>query len=902
MAEEELKISISTDFKEDGAKKASSSLKDIEKQSETTYKTLDKFRKIDFFAHLTQGIVNASAIIGKLGSAFRGVFSVFSDGIKLNSQFEQINTKLQSLIFTADKSSNIDPFAKWQNSGNIASAVMDELKGLSNKVGFSQFDLGEMFSGFFSTASSHLNMDQAIAVFEKLAYTAKVSGVDINTLKVTLDNVGAGIIQTNNDFGRFLNSLGLGTEELKNAIANGNYAELLINSLAPFEEASNMAGKSFEQIKQEFDSNIKEIKQIVSEPIFKALGDGLDELNKGENLKEIQDALRGLGEEFGKLLKENLTSENIQAAASAISALVQALAMLVQGVKTLGDVAVPDWLFGKENAGWSDLATNFTKGMSELKDLFIDWSGDDEIAKFSDRIRMAKLDVKEELDKLGAVFEGAEFKGFNKDINLSGLDKAISSVRKKYNELFKIEKEIDGLTTFNKLEVKYNDEFMGKFNAELTETYKLLLQLQNYDGIEALIQDDQNAQALNARLEAVANANKGMLNEWLNANEQRAKDYEKTINSLMREEEKLTSKLESEIAKRDNIKANANSQRDSISFDYDEKIRTAGYDKLADYGKFNSDMQAFKNAIEEANKALASGDLSTYERALELAKSINEQWKANEVIGASNSVADYQSRLEQLKQTELSGIDAREQKDLEAHQQKIDQINAEIEAIRQKAQAETEFVNTFKELKDLQVSGKIDFSEEGFSAVREKINAVQDQASNIKGAVNIDASNAISVIEKLKQPTNSTHTVHIKEVRSEAKASGGIIGAFKRKRGKIPGHDMRGSDDVPALLTRGEFVQNVRAVDYYGESFMNALNSLKIPRTALPRFNTGGLVGGYKPLLNTNLMSFKSGGSVKKPSEKNVNLNFILKNGESYKTLTDEESAEAIERYLRGLV
>jgi TP901 family phage tail tape measure protein len=49
-----------------------------------------------------------------------------------------------------------------------------------------------------------------------------------------------------------------------------------------------------------------------------------------------------------------------------------------------------------------------------------------------------------------------------------------------------------------------------------------------------------------------------------------------------------------------------------------------------------------------------------------------------------------------------------------------------------------------------------------------------------------------------------------------------------------------GTDTVPAWLTPGEFVQRKAAVDYYGIPFMNALNSLQIPRF----FAQGGSAGG----------------------------------------------------------
>ena len=212
--------------------------------------------------------------------------------------------------------------------------------------------------------------------------------------------------------------------------------------------------------------------------------------------------------------------------------------------------------------------------------------------------------------------------------------------------------------------------------------------------------------------------------------------------------------------------------------------------------------------------------------------------------------------------------------------------------------------------------------------------------------------------------------MHVKEVKTEAKASGGeILGRFRRRRGKIFGHDLSGKDDVPALLTRGEFVQNVRAVDYYGADFMRALNALKIPKNALPRFATGGLVSakvdtsfiksinanspevqalieelrakfnkekgrGFYSWLNTakkwrniygkeyikvspsgyninyegiakQILSAsyaaKNGGESSNAINRNVNLNFNIGKNQNYSVLSDEATANALERYFKGL-
>lgn len=46
---------------------------------------------------------------------------------------------------------------------------------------------------------------------------------------------------------------------------------------------------------------------------------------------------------------------------------------------------------------------------------------------------------------------------------------------------------------------------------------------------------------------------------------------------------------------------------------------------------------------------------------------------------------------------------------------------------------------------------------------------------------------------------------------------------IRGRAGKLPGHDLQGSDDVPALLTKGEYIIPVDVVDQLGEGFFDKL-------------------------------------------------------------------------------
>lgn len=119
--------------------------------------------------------------------------------------------------------------------------------------------------------------------------------------------------------------------------------------------------------------------------------------------------------------------------------------------------------------------------------------------------------------------------------------------------------------------------------------------------------------------------------------------------------------------------------------------------------------------------------------------------------------------------------------------------------------------------------------------------------------INVNNTAVTQAVAINRQPTSSTHTIYIREVRT--RAEGGVmpqklaVGGTFRGSGRVAGYDATDSDGVNAFLTGGEFVLKRKAVDLYGVNFLNALNSMKIPK---PKgYANGGLVSSVQPQANT---------------------------------------------------
>ena len=76
----------------------------------------------------------------------------------------------------------------------------------------------------------------------------------------------------------------------------------------------------------------------------------------------------------------------------------------------------------------------------------------------------------------------------------------------------------------------------------------------------------------------------------------------------------------------------------------------------------------------------------------------------------------------------------------------------------------------------------------------------------------------------------------------DSNGNGYNIGGFPRKRGYInEGIHTPRADDVPAMLSRGEFVQQKSAVNKYGVNFMERLNKGMVSEEVM-NMNNGGIV------------------------------------------------------------
>jgi len=117
--------------------------------------------------------------------------------------------------------------------------------------------------------------------------------------------------------------------------------------------------------------------------------------------------------------------------------------------------------------------------------------------------------------------------------------------------------------------------------------------------------------------------------------------------------------------------------------------------------------------------------------------------------------------------------------------------------------------------------------------------------------------------------------------------------------GHVSGPGTGTSDSIPARLSDGEYVVKARAVKSLGVGFMNSINNGVVPK--IKKFASGGLVSSMNSALGTS--GLLAGPSLVPVTSSALSagrpLTLVLPNGQTVKTMTDEDTANKLQRELR---
>lgn len=253
---------------------ANASLDAMREKTEKNITTTNSFK---------EAMSKLGAAFSTFGLAVQGIQTLkdiltqpINQAIELNSQYEDLSNSLSSLISINHK--NIDslgnllsPQEKWNLSLEKSKEIINDLKESGLKLGYSMQDMSDMFKSFYSTAGASMGLQEAKEVMEAIGVAAQVSGADIGSLRATLDTLGSGIIDSTTDFGRFAKSLGLTTQSMGEAKAQGKLYNLMLEKLSPLQESLKVQSISYSTAIGRLSSAFDDIKRNALAPYFEAI-------------------------------------------------------------------------------------------------------------------------------------------------------------------------------------------------------------------------------------------------------------------------------------------------------------------------------------------------------------------------------------------------------------------------------------------------------------------------------------------------------------------------------------------------------------------------------------------------------------------------------------------------------
>ena len=274
--------------------------------------------------------------------------------------------------------------------------------------------------------------------------------------------------------------------------------------------------------------------------------------------------------------------------------------------------------------------------------------------------------------------------------------------------------------------------------------------------------------------------------------------------------------------------------------------------------------EAAGQGAETARTALegVTREISTLREALaqqgQLAISVNTD-------AARQGIADLQSSLQAAEMVaKIQADTATAQASVKALQADLDNLDllAKVEADTSQVKADIDALQTLVQNQKLNIPAAADFS-----AARDQLNLFATDARTALSrptshthTVEANTSRAESAINKLERDTYSTHTIRVRKVAENA--LGGLIeplqrfaaggqalasATWGRMAGRVQGPGTDTSDNIPALLSPGEYVIRAASVRRFGQALFDSLNFGQLPSALMPpraAFAAGGLVAG----------------------------------------------------------
>lgn len=249
------------------------------------------------FKNFNSSLVGNIAQVAGAVIAFRGLTSamsgVVSNGFAYNKSLEESKAGLIALsVAVQDKA--IPATERFARANLEASSTLKELQKINSQTPHSLDQTNQIYKAMYvSMSNAGASTKDMIELTRSISIASGAAGIEFNSLLAGVDGLATGTVLANSDLGRFLSSLGLTNETLKES---KDVVGLLTNKLKDFKAMNTMA-EATSNFRNEWDS----LTASMTTDVFDGVKDGLNELAlsfRSMSQSDIKNLRHGINE-FG---------------------------------------------------------------------------------------------------------------------------------------------------------------------------------------------------------------------------------------------------------------------------------------------------------------------------------------------------------------------------------------------------------------------------------------------------------------------------------------------------------------------------------------------------------------------------------------------------------------------------
>jgi len=249
------------------AEKETGKLKDTNKQLSNSYKDLKKD-----IGNIAGTVVSIYALAKAFEALYNVTTQVVKDGFEFNKQMEESQAGLSALAL-AIQDQNL-PLTERLNSAQKESViVMKELQKINAKTPHTLDQTNQIYKAMYvSMKSVGASSQEVIDLTQKLSVASGAAGIEFNSLLAGVDGLATGTVLANSDLGRFLGSLGLTNQALKES---DDVVKLLNETLKDFS-----AIDTYDTALSNLKNTWGQLSSEMTQDIFSGAKDGFNKLSE----------------------------------------------------------------------------------------------------------------------------------------------------------------------------------------------------------------------------------------------------------------------------------------------------------------------------------------------------------------------------------------------------------------------------------------------------------------------------------------------------------------------------------------------------------------------------------------------------------------------------------------------